>query len=54
MMLSRKELASLLGVSTMWLTRNIDSGPSHYKLPGGTIRYRSEDIENWLRQRRVE
>lgn len=53
-MLNRNEVASLLGVSTMWLIRNAEQGPSRYKLPGGLIRYRAVDIENWLRQRRIE
>lgn len=51
-MLTRQEVAERLGVSTRWLIRNADEGPSYYKLPGGTIRYSEADLANWLRQRR--
>lgn len=51
-LLSRQDVAERLGVSTRWLIRNAGDGPSYYKLPGGTIRYRESDLNQWLRQRR--
>lgn len=52
-MLSRQEVADRLGVSKQWLIRNANEGPDYYKLPGGTIRYSEDDLNNWLRQRRI-
>lgn len=52
-MLTRQEVAERLGVSTRWLIRNASDGPTYYRLPGGMIRYREADLENWLKQRRV-
>lgn len=52
-MLTRKEVAERLGVSTRWLIRNAEQGPDYYKLSGGTIRYSETDLEKWLKQRRV-
>lgn len=52
-MLSRQEVADRLAVNKQWLIRNATEGPDFYKLPGGTIRYSEIDLNNWLKQRKV-
>jgi excisionase family DNA binding protein len=53
-LLSRKELAAALGVSTRTVDRWIrdGEGPPATLLPGGRRRWRWGDVEAWLRQRR--
>jgi predicted DNA-binding transcriptional regulator AlpA len=53
-LLSRKELAAALGVSTRTVDRWIreQTGPPATLLPSGRRRWRWGDVEVWLRQRR--
>jgi excisionase family DNA binding protein len=53
-LLSRKELAAALGVSTRTVDRWIrdGEGPPATLLPSGRRRWRWGDVEAWLRQRR--
>jgi predicted DNA-binding transcriptional regulator AlpA len=55
-LLSRKELAAALGVSTRTVDRWIQeqTGPPATLLPSGRRRWRWGDVEAWLRQRREE
>lgn len=53
-MMTRREVATRLGVSIRWLEDNAQTGPSYYQLSTKTIRYAEKDVENWMRQRRVE
>jgi excisionase family DNA binding protein len=53
-LLSRKELAAALGVSTRTVDRWIreGTGPPATLLPGGRRRWRWGDVQAWLRERR--
>jgi excisionase family DNA binding protein len=53
-LLSRKELAAALGVSTRTVDRWIrdGEGPPATLLPGGRRRWRWGDVQAWLRERR--
>jgi excisionase family DNA binding protein len=55
-LLSRKELAAVLGVSTRTVDRWIrdGEGPPATLLPGGRRRWRWGDVEAWLHHRREE
>jgi predicted DNA-binding transcriptional regulator AlpA len=55
-LLSRKELAAALGVSTRTVDRWIheQTGPPATLLPSGRRRWRWGDVEAWLRQRRED
>lgn len=53
-MLTRKQVAARLGVTVRWLEDNAAQGPSFYRLSPKTIRYNEKDVENWMRQRRVD
>jgi excisionase family DNA binding protein len=53
-LLSRKELAAALGVSSRTVDRWIHdgTGPPATVLPGGRRRWRWGDVQEWLRRRR--
>jgi predicted DNA-binding transcriptional regulator AlpA len=55
-LLSRKELAAALGLSTRTVDRWIreQTGPPATLLPSGRRRWRWGDVEAWLRQRRED
>ncbi|GAA1412094.1 hypothetical protein AUR04nite_00010 [Glutamicibacter uratoxydans] len=51
-LLTRKQVAEMLGVSVRWLEENRADGPPYYQLGDRTVRYDEADVLNWLRQRR--
>lgn len=55
-MLNRVELSKALRVSVRTVDRWIadGTGPPYIRLPGGTLRWRWGDVEEWLREHRVD
>lgn len=45
-MMTRREVATRLGVSVPWLEENATTGPSYYRLNATTIRYGRVDVES--------
>lgn len=52
-LINATEAAKLMGVSRGTLHRwnNQNLGPNCYTLPNNTLRYRPEDVEDWMRAR---
>jgi predicted DNA-binding transcriptional regulator AlpA len=52
--LTRVQLAKVLGTTTRTLDRwaATGEGPPRVRLPGGRVRYRWGDVQEWLRERR--
>jgi excisionase family DNA binding protein len=51
-LLTAREVAELLGVSSETVLRWIRRGDlAAYRLPGGALRFRSEDLDQWLADR---
>ncbi|MFQ6398953.1 helix-turn-helix transcriptional regulator [Nocardia sp. KC 131] len=52
------ELANLLGVDASslrrWRTSNPPCGPAYVRVSPRVVKYSSEDIEKWLRDRRTD
>jgi predicted DNA-binding transcriptional regulator AlpA len=55
-MLTRVQLATALNLSVRTVDRWIaeGTGPPYLRLPRGTLRWRWGDVQDWLRQHRVE
>lgn len=53
-MLTRAEVAEVLGVSVRWLEENTRSGPPFYKYTHTTLRYKRKEVEQWLKQKHVK
>jgi predicted DNA-binding transcriptional regulator AlpA len=54
-LLSSKEVAGILGVSTVWLYRRrneIGTGPDWFFYGNKKIVYRKDDVERWLESKR--
>ncbi|WP_430517306.1 helix-turn-helix transcriptional regulator [Glutamicibacter creatinolyticus] len=51
-MMTRRQVADLLGVSVRWLEENVKIGPPFYKYSPQVVRYNEEDVKAWLRQRK--
>lgn len=53
-LLTAREVAELLGVSTETIVRWTRKGElPAIRLPGGALRYREDDLERWLEERRT-
>jgi predicted DNA-binding transcriptional regulator AlpA len=50
---TRKQLSEWLQIPYRWLNDNSDIGPPYYKLSDNTVRYRMEEVEDWLMTRRT-
>lgn len=48
-MLTKKELALYLKVTTMTIDRHMKNGLPFVKFPNGTVRFELEVVMNWLR-----
>lgn len=49
-LMSSREVAEMLGVTDQCVRtwRSQRRGPSYYKIEGGRIRYKREEVEKWL------
>jgi excisionase family DNA binding protein len=55
-MLTRVQLAEALNISSRTIDRWIreGTGPPYVRFPGGTLRWRWGDVQEWLREHRVD
>lgn len=55
LLLTEQDAADYLGMSpgTLREWRSLGKGPPYLKLPTGTVRYRQEDLVEWVSQQRV-
>lgn len=51
--MSRKQLAEWLQIPHRWLADNAHEGPPYYRLSNGMVRYRVNDVEDWLMTRKT-
>jgi predicted DNA-binding transcriptional regulator AlpA len=51
-MLTAKEAAPRLGMSTAWLYRNADSLPFTKRYPTGAVKFSARGLEKWLSRQR--
>lgn len=49
-MYTRKQIADYLNVSERTIDRYRDMGMPHYKLPTGSIRFKLDEVEEWLKE----
>ena len=50
-LLKSREVAALLGIAprTLWLMRSQGRGPRAIRLGPGSLRFRAEDVADWIR-----
>jgi len=49
-MMTKQELADYLKVGVITIERNVKKGMPNYKLPQGSIRFKIEEVEEWMKE----
>ena len=54
MYLSKKQVAERFGISVSSVNNYMRKGMPFYKMGGKLVRFVSEDVENWMKQRKED